>query len=317
MSRRSHLFRIGVCPANAEPTSARQVPPLPAVLGLLLWTSVAVGQTPIAGPPTAPEPLTAAEATAAAEGMKAEPRHALIVGVSDYEDPRIPDLPVCKADARAVHALLTNRKIGGVPPTNATLLIDEAASQRAVERALNALRAVPRNATVFVYFSGHGARVGEETFLIPQDAEAEFFSGTSISQTDLDRYLKRVPAARVVQFVDACFAAGLRSGPDGTTKAFAADAEAALASFTGRGRIFFGAAGADEEALTAPDKKRSVFTLHLLDALKGKADANSDGVVTAFEVAGYLDGSVSAEAAERGGLHRPRVEIPAADTPAG
>ncbi|MEM9701563.1 MAG: caspase family protein [Planctomycetota bacterium] len=262
-------------------------------------------------PPPENETFSAEEANAAAKALQNEPRFALIIGVPDYKDPGVPDLPVCEADAEAVYELLTNPEIGGVPKRNATLLTGEAASRRSILKALNGLKAAPKEATVFFYFSGHGARQGTQTYLIPQDAEADFLAGSALSQDELNRYLSAVPASRVALFVDACFAAGLRTTPGVQTKAFATDAEEALKSFTGRGRIFFGAAGADEEALTAPDKQRSVFTLHLLDGLGGQGDANRDGVVTAYELSSYLDRTVSAEAAKRGGLHRPRVDIPA------
>ncbi|QDT14998.1 caspase family protein [Alienimonas californiensis] len=294
--------------------------PFVAALALCLLTGATAfaqapalpnGATPPNGAAAPDDRFSAEEANAVAGRVKNEPRHALIVGVPDYADAAIPDLPVCAPDAKAVYDLLTDPAVGGVPKANATLLIGKDASRRNILKALNDLRAVPQESTVFFYFSGHGARVGDQTYLIPQDAEAAFLAGSALSQSELDRYLKAVPASRVALFVDACFAAGLRTDPGRPTKAFAADAEAALQSFTGRGRIFFGAAGADEEALTAPDKQRSVFTLHLLEGLGGKADGNGDGVVTAFEVAAYLDGTVSAEARKRGGLHRPRVDIPA------
>ncbi|QDT14997.1 caspase family protein [Alienimonas californiensis] len=286
-------------------------PPPLAVASLLIAAALGGGLGPAvahAQPPGEPEDEFSVDE---ANDVRTIPRYAVVVGVSDYDDQAIPDLPVCDLDAKEVYAALTDPNVGGVPKANATLLIGKDASRNGVLKALNALRATPKNATVYFYFSGHGARVGDQTYLIPQDAEASFLAGSALSQNELNRYLEAVPASRMVQFVDACFAAGLRSDPSKPTKAFAADAEAALQSFTGRGRIFFGAAGEDEEALTAPDKQRSVFTLHLLDGLKGGADENLDGVVTAFEVQAYLDRTVSVEAAQRGGLHSPRVEFPA------
>ncbi|MEM6259659.1 MAG: hypothetical protein AAGI37_15375, partial [Planctomycetota bacterium] len=66
-----------------------------------------------------------------------ESRYALIVGIDDYADDRIPDLSLCETDAKAVHAVLTDPNAGGVHPQNATLLLGEQASARAIKRGLN------------------------------------------------------------------------------------------------------------------------------------------------------------------------------------
>ncbi|MCP4111971.1 MAG: caspase family protein, partial [Desulfobacteraceae bacterium] len=78
--------------------------------------------------------------------------HALIIGIDDYKDTKIPDLSSARKDAEAVAALLRNR-YGFQTET----LLDRQASKKAIFNALRSLAtSTEENDSVLIYFAGHG-----------------------------------------------------------------------------------------------------------------------------------------------------------------
>ena len=233
-------------------------------------------------------------------------QYALVIGVDDYADPGVPDLTLCERDARAVHALLTDPAHGGVNPQHATLLTGPQASFRSIRKAFNDLRRIPNDATVFIYFSGHGAKEGDEAFWVTQDAELADLAATGLPDRDVRAFIQRIPAQRVVVMIDACYAAATVKGG----KATVTDFSGVLNKFTGQGVAYLMAAGSGEEAIEAADLKHSVFTHYLLEGLRGRADTaaaggNADGVVVLPELTTYIDRHVAEEARLRGGVQKP------------
>ena len=88
-----------------------------------------------------------------------EQGHALIVGVADYADARITNLPEeVRNDARSLHTVLTDPVRCGYDADKVTLLLDDAATSDGIRTALAALaEQTGPNDTAVVYFSGHGA----------------------------------------------------------------------------------------------------------------------------------------------------------------
>lgn len=230
-------------------------------------------------------------------------QYALMIGIDDYADPQIPDLSLCERDARALYDLLTTQGVAAVAPENATLLVGKDATTTNVRRALLALRDVPVDATVFVYFSGHGAKAGNEAFWVTQDAELDALPATGFPDRDVRAFIKEIPAQRVVVMIDACYAAATVKGGQKSILDF----DDVLNRFTGKGVAYLMAAGSGEEAIEAADLEHSVFTHYLLEGLRGRADAdgNADGVVALPELTNYIDHHVAQEARRRGGVQKP------------
>jgi formylglycine-generating enzyme required for sulfatase activity len=234
-----------------------------------------------------------------------ERRYALVIGVNDYADKNIPDLTTAEADAKALFAVLTDPEAGGIDKKNATLLVGEDATTRNIKRHLADLRKVPVESTVFIYFSGHGAKEADEAFWVSQDAEIDALAASGVADRDVRAFLERIPSQRVIVMIDACYAAATVSG----AKTLANDFSPVLSKFTGKGRAYLMAAGSGEEAIEASDLKRSVFTHYLVEGLAGKADANTDGVIALPELTAYIDKHVAEEARQRGGIQKPVVKM--------
>src|SRR4051812_29593232 len=99
---------------------------------------------------------------------KAPPGHrALVVGVSDYPDPRN-RLPAVAADVREMAKLLSS-KHGVFPVRGVTVLADKQATRVRVLAALRGAFGGAAVETVFVYLAGHGVKIGDRYYYAAYD----------------------------------------------------------------------------------------------------------------------------------------------------
>ncbi len=238
-------------------------------------------------------------------------RYGLVIGINDYLDPSIPDLKYCEDDAKAIHDLLTDPQTGGVASDQITLLLGKHATTRQIKSALATLRRIPADSTVFIYYSGHGAKEMGDAFWVTQDAQVNNLLGSGISDMEIKGLLNRIPSERVILIMDCCYAAAMLRD----NKALV-DFDQLLERFTGKGRAFLSAAGSGEQAIESMDLKRSVFTHYVLSGLAGEADRNGDGVVVLTELTDYVDHHVADQARQRGGVQKPVVDLEQLQEPA-
>lgn len=143
--------------------------------------------------------------------------YALIVGISDYNDAKIPDLNYAHIDAIAFADYLKSPAGGEVPREHITLLTQSAATNGAISNALFKLgQKVKKQDRVFFYFSGHGD-VENDTiynlgFLLAWDTPFNCYRNNALSLEDLNREAARMSInkeAEVVYILDACRAGEL------------------------------------------------------------------------------------------------------------
>ena len=225
-------------------------------------------------------------------------RHAVIVGINDYADAAIPDLKYAESDAKAVYDTLIDAKIGRFPKDNVTLLLGKDVSPGKIKAALYKLRGVGKDDLVIIFYSGHGAKEGDEAFWVTQDADRKALPATSLTNSEIRKYLQRIPSQRMVVLLDCCYAAS-------TVKKSLADPKKLFGEFEGKGRVTIAGSADNQEALEYEDKKAGVFTHYLVGGLRGSADTNTDGVVTFEEVWRYLGDNVRKASVKQGGLHEP------------
>ncbi|MDH4206473.1 MAG: caspase family protein, partial [Desulfobacteraceae bacterium] len=94
---------------------------------------------------------------------------ALIIGINDYKDPKIPDLETAVKDARAMAELLCERYGFQVK-----LLLDRKATKEAIYQALrNLASSTKSDDSVLIYYAGHGDldRTYNDGWWIPVDAK--------------------------------------------------------------------------------------------------------------------------------------------------
>ncbi len=232
-------------------------------------------------------------------------RYALLIGIGKYQDKRIPRLDYTAADAKAMYAVLTDPNHGRFDKKNVRLLLDERATAKNIRRHFTWLR---RNARpedmVIVFYSGHGAPEGKNTYWVPFDAEIDDLDATAIPNDYITRRLAAIPAKRLITFLDSCYSAAIVEKEDKAKALFDQDF---FKKFQGTGRVTITASDGKELSLESKELGQGVFTYYLVQALKGKADVNQDGAVELEEVWAHVRKSGTDEAQRRGNRQRPQL----------
>jgi TPR repeat protein len=134
---------------------------------------------------------------------------AVVIGINEYQHPRVPKLQAAVNDARAIEAML---RAQGFRPDRIVKLVDGEATKHRIETVLgDELRQkVGTDDRVLVFFAGHGKtdrlRSGEEEgYLIPVDGDPGRLFGSAISMTALRQISDRLPAKHILYIVDACY----------------------------------------------------------------------------------------------------------------
>ena len=240
------------------------------------------------------------------------PRHdisqhwAVIVGVSNYHDSRIPSLRYAAADAQSFYNWLTSPDGGRYPPSRIKLLVNEQATGSNIKEALFVwLKQAIEEDMVIIFFAGHGSPDSpdspENLFLLPYDARYDSIATTGFPMWDIETALKRfIKARKVVVIADACHAGGVGQGFDVARRANRAIKRNPISS----GLQNLSMIGAGVAVITASDDRQfsqegekwggghGVFTHFLLKGLKGEADYNKDKRVTLGELIPFLSEQV-------------------------
>ncbi len=221
--------------------------------------------------------------------------HGLIVGVAAYR--HVKPLPsIVTDDAKDIAAILTSSRQCGYDPANVTTLLDGEATRDAILNGLRDLSArTEPSDTACVYFSGHGALVGEvdgdESSLLPVDCRISDMAASSISTEELSTALHAIKAQRLIVFLDACHAAGagILKGVDLEIGPSLGVSEKTLARLAeGTGRVLMASSKTSETSLVLPGARNSAFTQALIEGLSGAADARGSGLIKVFDLFNYI-----------------------------
>ncbi len=225
---------------------------------------------------------------------------AVVVGISDYQSPEIPDLLYADRDAQAFADWLQSPAGGSVPAENIELLTNEKATFARFTAVLDWLIEKSNEGDLaIIYFSGHGD-VETKTrnqfgFLLEWDTPPTNYKAGAYSIPYLQDVVSTISIdkkARVVVITDACHAGKLAGSDFGGTQA---TAQLLGRQFANEVKIM--SCQPNEFALEGAQwgGGRGVFSYHLVDGLTGLADKNDDGAVSLFEIGRYLEDHVSAE----------------------
>lgn len=219
-------------------------------------------------------------------------RWAVVIGISEYQDPEVPELRYADDDAMAFYNFLTSPAagMGGFNPDNIRLLLNEDATYREIRLAFrDFLKSATEDDVVFIFFAGHGApdrERPEDLYLVAHDTEYASIAGTGFPMEDVNDAIRRTYARTIVSFIDACHSAGvggqtgLRAIANPINQAFLGRAERSLGV-----QVSFTASQVNQYSQEGPQwgGGHGVFTYHLLRSLEGAADVDGDGIVTLGE----------------------------------
>lgn len=216
----------------------------------------------------------------------AEPVRVVVSLGSNYGRPDDVVLQHAEDDAVRVRDVLV--ELGGVEQGRALVLTRPTAAQvrekfAEVTGRIAELESAGREVQLFVFATSHG-----------KDGVLHL-TGSELPVTELRDLARRTKAALRVVVVDAC-EAGLRRKGAKRGPAY----ELSLAKPEATGDVFISSSGAHESAQEWEALSGSLFTHHLLAALRGDADANDDGRVSLMEAYGYAERRTVAESVDVG-----------------
>lgn len=229
--------------------------------------------------------------------------YAVVVGISDYQDTRIPDLRFADKDAEAFANFLRSPAGGALDVDHLKVLTNQNATAGRIAEALDGLIEQTREGDqVIIYFSGHGdverKTVSQPGFLLAWDAPSQvYMGGGTYSLAFLQEVVATLSTqnlAKVIVITDACHAGKLSGSQIGGAHLTSANLARQYANevkilscqpneFSQEGQQWGGGRGA--------------FSFHLVEGLFGLADRNSDGNVTVGEIDRYLEDNVTIEVA--------------------
>ncbi|MBK6544949.1 MAG: caspase family protein [Saprospiraceae bacterium] len=227
--------------------------------------------------------------------------YAVVVGISDYQDPAIPDLRFADRDAKAFADWLKSPNGGALKSTELKTLFNEESTTGKIIAALDWLISATKTGDkAIIYFSGHGdvERVTkfQRGYWLTWDSPPAVYAAGAFSLVFLQDVISTLADAGVQTLIvsDACRAGKLAGSEFGGAQA----TSAALAKqFANEIKIL--SCQPDEFSLEGEQwgGGRGAFSFHLIDALNGLADANGDGTVNLMEAGRYLEEKVPAETA--------------------
>ena len=253
-----------------------------------------------------------------AEGaMKFEHGYALIVGVGQSAYSAW-SLPVTVKDAKVLVSVLTDPSLCAYPASDdhMRLLVDEGATRANIRHGLEWLAQcakADREATVVVYFSGHGWTASKSGgyYLIPHDVNPFDIPASALSRVEFTGLLRGIDARRFLVFLDTCHAGGMATAKDDAALSlpqpfiqagFPKDLARDLAQ--GQGRAVFASSRGDERSWVRRDRSMSIYTYHLVEALQGAGNRSGDTVVRLSNLVTHLSLTVPESARELGGARQ-------------
>ncbi len=246
-------------------------------------------------------------------------RWAVLIGVSSYADPAIPALKYAAADVEVLRQVLIDH--AGYRLENIIVLTNAEATVESVRSVLGTRlpRLVAEKDMVMIYFSGHGGAEpalrgdsgdGTEKYMMLADSKLDDMYGTALPMSELSRIFSRVRADKLLFAMDSCYA-GAAAGGEGKgvlregMKAVGLNDDY-LAALTGSaGTVVMTASRASEVSMESPEFGMGIFTHYLCDGLRGKADADSDGLVSIMELYQHVNRHVPASAKRMGASQNP------------
>ena len=219
--------------------------------------------------------------------------HALVVGINKYRfwSP----LEYAVKDANEIAAVLKAQGFQIYTLTN------EKATRKNILRKLDTIRhLVDENSRVVFYFAGHGQTEDlpggkERGYIVPVDADGYDWKRTMLPMDQLNKTIKQIKAKHILMAFDSCYSGlGLTRSIKRHPEQDAAYIQKMMHS---RSIQILTAGSRSEQAIEA--EGHGLFTDHLLAALSGAADINSDGYVTATEIYATLRPSITKQSYSR------------------
>ena len=210
-------------------------------------------------------------------------RRALLIGINDYNDPKVQNLSGCVRDVEGMSEVLS-RHDDGRPNYQCRQFMSPGSSE-VISRGLlreQLSELFNFDGDVLFYFSGHGSLTQVGGFLVTHDAAP---SDPGIHMDELVALANKSNARSILIIVDCCFSGniGILAGLDGQDRPMAQIREG----------VTMLAASQKHELSFENTGGQGIFTELVIGALRGGA-ASVRGKVSAAGVYGYVEAALGA-----------------------
>ncbi len=227
--------------------------------------------------------------------VKAVPKtsaYAIVVGIELYRE-QLAKAEFADRDAKLMSEYLT--KVMGYPEEQVVVLLNEKATGNDLKKYFGdwLRNNVERDASVFIYYSGHGAPNPQtgEAFLVPYDGDPNFLDSTGYSLKRLYTELDKLPAKEITVVLDSCFSgAGGRSVIAKGQRPMVISVENPVLA-SGKVTVLAASSGAQTSS-TYLDQGHGLLTYYFLKGLQGDGDLNKDGAIGLAELFEYVKPNV-------------------------
>lgn len=228
---------------------------------------------------------------------------AVVIGISDYQHPAIPDLRFADKDAISFAQYLQSAAAGGIKQDHIRLLLNEQATMAHFAVALDWLWEVCKPGDqAIIYFSGHGdverRSLTQPGFLLCWDSPANvYMSGGAFSLFMLQEIISTLSVknqTQTIAIIDACRSGKLAGSAINGSQLTNTNLAKQYAN-----EIKILSCQPDEYSMEGEQwgGGRGAFSYHLIKGLYGLADENEDLEINSYEISRYLEDRVKKDVA--------------------
>ncbi|MCU0570388.1 MAG: caspase family protein [Oculatellaceae cyanobacterium Prado106] len=242
------------------------------------------------------------------------PKLALLIGISDYEEQTVPNLPAVMGDLEAMRQVLEDPQIAQFDRVTILRNPNRQDMADAIEQ-LFSFDCQPDD-LILLYFSGHGVKDNNENLYLTstntREEQGRFSKASAIEARFIQDQMRGSRCKRQVIILDCCFSGAFAEGlpakkallsepivttleaqlgvprvaPEPKMKGLIAPTPSSTAQRLGlEGRAILTSSTDSQPSFEERGSKISVYTRHLVEGLRtGAADLNGDGVILIEEL---------------------------------
>lgn len=246
--------------------------------------------------------------------------HALLIGIGAYAHAPHMNVPITARDAEQLQSVLANPEFCGYPDGQVTFLHDSTARRADILAALDDLATVSPDATVLFFYCGHGDYATDGNYyLTTHDTELEgarIKAGTGVSEAELVKKLRAIPAKRLLLFFNACHSGEISPNLNLEEQAIAGFGSQTLSSATadailstGEGRIIITACRPEQKSWIGSGET-TIFTRALIQGFSGQGlVSNRGGYIGAYDLYEHIYFAVKDATEAFGKVQEPELTV--------
>jgi hypothetical protein len=226
-------------------------------------------------------------------------RYALLIGVNEYSDSKLPNLSTPVQDVEDLVSVLTDANIGGFSEVQPLKNITAQEARTSIVQFFQQ----PRKTTdlLLCYFSGHGVRDSlGMLYLAFADTRDRLYDANAIDATWLRNIINKTTSKKVILILDCCYSGSFDRGSKGEVGVGSSVGARPLFEGNGTGSIVLAASDSIQLAWEGGrfegKVENSLFTRYLIEGMRtGEADKDDDGVISVDELFDYARDKVVAQ----------------------